>query len=275
MQLASTEPTGLKLTRLNHDSSWLVELDGTRLLLDPWTDGAAVVGFAAIHTAKLGRPTLPASTLQDLDGLVLSHPFADHCNAATLRSLSPDLPLYAPPIAAWLARRYQRFSEVHVLPDTTRGAPPTRVGNVELAWCRAAPLFDTTHNALVMRGAVSGTTLAYCPHAFSTGSAVTEAVDRILGGRRLDVLLASFTLLDLPWYLGGIANLGAEAALDLAVHFQPRFVVPTHDGPKVDSGFIAHVQRLVPFPDVAGGLEARQVAAGTLPDTVGQTWTIA
>jgi L-ascorbate metabolism protein UlaG (beta-lactamase superfamily) len=261
----------LVVRRLNDDSSWHITLDGTRLLLDPWLRGDAVVALPAIHRAELASPPIPVEEAPASDALILSHPFPDHCNPTTLRALPRDLPVYAPPVAARLSRWLGGPPNVHVLRDATRGAGLTRVGDVGVGWCRAPAAFDTTHNALVLRGLRSGVSVVYSPHAVPAGSPVLDAVERLLEGRPLDLLLVSFTSLDLPWYLGGVANLGPEAAVAMAERLRAQQVAPTHDGSKPDTGFIARVEKLVPCRDVAALLAARGLQRSELGDGVGAT----
>ena len=52
----------LTLTLLNGDSSWLIEIDGTRLLLDPWLEGAAIIGHPSIHLARFKEDASPWRT---------------------------------------------------------------------------------------------------------------------------------------------------------------------------------------------------------------------
>jgi hypothetical protein len=263
--------TALALTLLNGDSSWLIELDGTRLLLDPWLSGKATLLYPAFHQADLGGEAVSLAELGRVDALVVSHPFPDHCNRPTLRQLPRDLPAFSPRVVTPWVRWAGGLRRAATIPNATLGRQPIVFRNVSLAWCRAAFPFDTTHNALILRGNDSGSTVMYCPHGLPTQGAAFRAVERVLAGR-LDALLCSFTVLDLPGYLGGIANLGPDAAAELAARLQPRFTMPTHDGDKPDSGFIARVEKLVRCRDIASVLQPR--APGTRPvvPQTGQVW---
>ena len=248
--------TNLALTLLNGDSSWLIEVDGTRLLLDPWLEGDAIVFARPIHVAHLGRPAIRVEDLPPVDALVISHPFADHCNKPTLRKLPRDLSVYTPVVAVPWVKMLGGFKNVTALPDCTKGRKPVAVGNLTLAWCRAAATFDTTHNALIVRGAKSGTTVMYCPHALLLEGPTIEAVERELGGR-LDALLCSFNHLWLPGHLGGVANLGVDAAVGIASRFSARYVFSTHDSEKPDSGYIARQSKMTYCKDMAAALSGR------------------
>ncbi len=260
---------GLTLTLLNGDSSWKIEVDGTRLLLDPWLEGPAIVGVKALHVARLGTPAVKLEEVLPVDALLVSHPFPDHCNATTLRQLPRDLPAFAPRVVRPFLKAIGRFRKVGEIPNLTRGGAPLVVGNADVAWFRAAAPLDTTHNALVVRGRRSGATVMYCPHAVLLQGPTIEAVERYLGGR-LDALLCSFTLLDLPGYLGGVANLGKEAAVALVERLAPRHVLATHDGEKPDSGFIARVEKITRHPDIVSALSGRAPSSRPVVPVTGE-----
>jgi len=266
-----TAATPLSLTLLNGDSSWLIELDGTRLLLDPWLLGDAILLHPTFHVAHGSADAVRMEDLGRVDALIISHPFADHLSRATLRKLPSDLPAFAPAVVKPFLKWIGGMRNVTTIPNATRGGEPVAFRSVRLSWCRAAAPLDTTHNALILRGAESGATIMYCPHGLLLKGPTLAAVERVLAGR-LDALLCSFTLLDLPGYLGGVANLGAEAGAALTARVSPRFLLATHDGEKPDSGFVARVEKIVRCPDIAGALGGR--AARTVPvrPRTGEPW---
>lgn len=261
----------LSLTRLNGDTSWVIEIDGTRLLLDPWLLGPATVGHPAVHRAYLGAPALRPEDVPPVDAVVISHPFPDHCNRSTLRALGRDLPAYTPTVAWVFAKALGRFSRVTALGNCTGRDRSVVVGRVRLAWCRAAAPFDTTHNALVVRGEDSGTTLVYSPHGLLPTGPAIDAVERQARGR-VDALLCTFSLVDLPAHLGGIANLGPEVTAAVTARLAPRYVLSTHDGDKPDTGFIARATRITRCRDVAAVIAGRAASVVVTP-TMGERWT--
>lgn len=266
---SSTSPLGLTL--LNGDSSWLIELDGTRVLLDPWLEGEAVLLHPAFHVARGAGAAVRVEDLGAVDALVISHPFPDHLNRATLRKLPADLPAFAPAVVKPFLKWVGGMRRVTTIPNATRGGEPVAFRNVRLAWCRASAPLDTTHNALILRGAESGATVMYCPHGLLLSGPTFAAVERVLAGR-LDALLCSFTHLDLPGYLGGVANLGAEAGAALTARLSPRFLMATHDGKKPDSGFIARVEKITHCPDIASVVAGRAARTVAVTPRTGEPW---
>lgn len=91
-----------RLTHLNADTSWLVELprDAQRifkLLLDPWFEGTQTDFHRLFSRQKHIIPAAikNASELGTLDAVVISHEFTDHCHEATLRGVSSEVPVFA------------------------------------------------------------------------------------------------------------------------------------------------------------------------------------
>jgi beta-lactamase family protein len=272
--ISADSTTALSLTLLNGDTSWLIELDGLRLLLDPWLLGPATVGHPAVHRAYLGTPALRPEEVPPVDALVITHPFPDHCNRTTLHTLPRDLPAFTPTVAWPFVKALGRFRRVTALGNCTRRERAVAVGDVSLAWCRAAALFDTTHNALVLRGARSGTTVVYSPHGLLPSGPTVDAVERQSRGR-VDALLCTFSLVDLPAHLGGIANLGPEATAAVAARLRPRYVLSTHDGDKPDTGLIARATRVTRCRDIAGVMAARAGGPAVVTAVTGQRWSAA
>jgi hypothetical protein len=111
----------------------------------------------------------------------------------------------------------------------------------------------------------------YCPHGILLEGPTLAAVERVLAGR-LDALLCSFTHLDLPGYLGGVANLGAEAGAALTARLSPRFLLATHDAEKPDSGFVSRVEKITRCPDIAGALAGRAARTVPVSPRTGEPW---
>ena len=263
--------TPLRLTLLNGDSSWLIELDGTRLLLDPWLEGDAVLLFPAFHVTHASAHAVRTEDLGKVDALVISHPFADHLSPTTLRKLPRDLPAFTPAVVKPFLKWLGGMRRVTTIPNATRGGEPVAFRSVRLSWCRAAAPLDTTHNALILRGAESGATVMYCPHGILLEGPTLAAVERVLAGR-LDALLCSFTHLDLPGYLGGVANLGAEAGAALTARLSPRFLLATHDAEKPDSGFVSRVEKITRCPHNARARAGRAARTVPVSPRTGEPW---
>jgi len=71
----------------------LIEAGGIRLLVDPWLTEGAYLG-TWYHSHLLSQAgIMPSKYCHDVDYLFLSHEHQDHCDPATLKHFSPDIPL--------------------------------------------------------------------------------------------------------------------------------------------------------------------------------------
>ena len=259
----------LSLTRLNSDSSWLIELDGTRLLLDPWLDTDAVVGASWINTISLVEPGLSLNELNGVDGVLLTHPFPDHCHPDTLQKVADGIVTYAPESTYRKAKKY--LSPVNKLPDFCKNAEKVSIGNVEIAYCKSLKLIDPTHNALVIKG--ESVTLLYCPHGIWLTEKLQDKLAPLLNDS-IDVLLCTFTRYDLPFFLGGPANNGSAEALKVINAYQPKYAFPTHDGEKVESGLLPKFANVTLCEDVGELLSTKAPFCQTQELAVGQRWQL-
>jgi L-ascorbate metabolism protein UlaG (beta-lactamase superfamily) len=78
--------SGLRITWMGHSSS-LVELDGSRILIDPvWDERAAPAQW--IGPKRFFAPPLALEHLPPLDAVIISHDHYDHLGEATVRRLA-------------------------------------------------------------------------------------------------------------------------------------------------------------------------------------------
>ena len=78
--------SGLRVTWFGH-SSMLLEIDGTRVLIDPvWEERASPVQWSG--PKRFFAPTLPLADLPPIDVVLVSHDHYDHLGEATVRGLS-------------------------------------------------------------------------------------------------------------------------------------------------------------------------------------------
>lgn len=90
------QPNELRITWFGH-SSFLVELDGQRILVDPvWGDYASMGAITGVK--RFFAPPLPLDNLPAIDAVVLSHDHYDHLNEPTIKALRDQVPLFVVPL---------------------------------------------------------------------------------------------------------------------------------------------------------------------------------
>ena len=101
---ATPPASGLRVTWLGH-STTLVEMEGTRLLLDPvWAERASFVQFAG--PSRFFAPPLALDALPHVDAIVLSHDHFDHLDAGLVQALAPRGVRWVTPlgVGGWLRK---------------------------------------------------------------------------------------------------------------------------------------------------------------------------
>ena len=198
-------------------NSWLVELAGQRLLIDPWLTGPLTFGNADWFFK--GEHPEPIAPPESLDAIMLSQGLEDHAHRPTLRLFDRATPVIGSPSAAAVARDLGFTTVVelghgdrHILNDAV--AVTATVG---------APVGPTTiENGYVLQGMAGGDrgeggpSLYYEPHGYHAPNLSEFAP--------IDVTLSP--LLDLCIWVLPILK-GNDTAIDLARAVHPQVMLPT------------------------------------------------
>lgn len=111
------------IRRLDDYQSWMIEVGDKRVAIDPWLREELILPpgpwmFARRRPLPMGGP----EAVRDVDALVLSAPFGDHCDEQTLSVLSRDVPVFANQAAAKRARGFG-FRNIEIMKDGARVSP--------------------------------------------------------------------------------------------------------------------------------------------------------
>ena len=211
----------MKITKLNADSSWFWEIDGFKILVDPWFSESQVdlhPWFSKqFHLDKQPNPAdLPVP-----DFIFISHPFTDHCDRTTLLQFSPATPIVCLPNIAKKIKKWNHFNSFLTLEEA-----PFDISKVSLT-----TVLDLVHHAYLIKDAE--TSMVYAPHG----------TRKIQEGISCSVLISTVTTYHLPFYLGGTVNLGLESTLALAKKLSVKTIVSTHDEQKKQEGLVARLSK--------------------------------
>jgi L-ascorbate metabolism protein UlaG (beta-lactamase superfamily) len=193
-------------------NSWLIEMAGARVLLDPWLVGDLIFGNAPWFFK--GFRIQPVPIPENVSLILLSQGLPDHSHPETLQKLDRNIPVVGSPSAAKVAQSLG-FETVTALAPTE-----SFVWNqqMEIRAFAGSPLGpQEVGNAYVLKELESQTTLYYEPHGFY--SKTLKAIAPV------DVILTPLVSLNLP-LLGSFIR-GEKHALDLIQMLQPQVVVPT------------------------------------------------
>jgi L-ascorbate metabolism protein UlaG (beta-lactamase superfamily) len=215
-------------------NSWLIEVGGQRILLDPWLVGDLTFGnatwFFRGHRAQ--DRTIP----EHLDLILLSQGLEDHAHLPTLRALDRTIPVVGSPGAAKVA---QTLGFTRVTP-LAHGDSFTLNGAVEIEATLGSPTGPTTReNGYILKQLADGITLYYEPHGYHPPALRQYGC--------LDVVLTPMIDISLP--LVGPIIKGGQSALQLAQWVKPQVMLPTAAGGDIEfEGLLSQVLKVVGSP---------------------------
>jgi L-ascorbate metabolism protein UlaG (beta-lactamase superfamily) len=223
--LAGASATGLRVTWFGH-SSTLLEIDGTRVLIDPiWSDRASP--FEWIGPRRWYAPTIALAQLPPVDAVLISHDHYDHLDWATIVAMRAWKNVFVVPLG--LGAHLQRW-----------GIPADRI--VELDWWQSTPVGALALTLVPARHASGrvqprsdvtlwgGFALVGERHRvyYSGDTGLFEAMEEI--GRRFgpfDLALVEAGQYDAAW---PDWHLGPEQAVLAARRVRAKALIPVHWG---------------------------------------------
>ena len=85
----------MKFHKLNDDCAWFWELNGVKIIVDPWFTPSQIDGHRLFSEQFHRSPQPSVSSLPQADFLFISNPFTDHCNKETLIQCDQSIPIIA------------------------------------------------------------------------------------------------------------------------------------------------------------------------------------
>ncbi|MDY7008023.1 MAG: MBL fold metallo-hydrolase [Cyanobacteriota bacterium] len=200
-------------------NSWLIEIGGKQLLLDPWLVGPLV--FGNLPWLFKGDRRTPRAIPEKIDLIVLSQGLEDHAHPQTLKQLDKNIPVVASPTAAKVVQELG-YSQIVTL---THGETYSFDNSIEI---RAVPGSlvgpNLVENGYIFKDLNTDNTMYYEPHGSHS--------EKIKEFAPIDVVITPIINLNLP--LVGPIIKGNESALQVAQWLKPQVMLPTAAGGDID-----------------------------------------
>ncbi|WP_099238426.1 MBL fold metallo-hydrolase [Synechococcus sp. BDU 130192] len=203
----------MELTYLD-SNSWLIEMAGKRILLDPWLVGSLMFG----NTPWLFKGDRPQDRPipENIDLILLSQGLPDHAHIPTLEQLDHALPVVASPNAAKVVESLG-YQTIHTLEHHQKYT----IDNLEILALKGSPVGPTTlENGYLLKDLSTGQTLYYEPHGYHSPELKQYAP--------IDVVVTPLINLTLP-LLGPVIK-GQASALQVCEWLKPQVILPTAAG---------------------------------------------
>ncbi len=208
-------------------NSWLIEIDNTRILLDPWLVGSLV--FANASWLFEGKKRKPQPIPENIDFILLSQGLEDHAHPPTLKELNHELHVIGSQNAEKVCRELG-YSNITTL---THGDTYTIEDHIEIKAVKGSPIGPTlVENGYIIKNLKNGDSIYYEPHGFHSASLQRE--------QGIKAIITPVTNINIP-LLGPVIK-GQKSALEVCKWLQPKYILPTAAGGDIDlKGFLTNV----------------------------------
>ena len=209
-------------------NSWLIEIDDTRILLDPWLVDKLV--FSNQAWLFEGIKNNPQPIPENIDLILLSQGLEDHAHPPTLEKLERSIPVVASPNAAKVVRELG-YENITVLEHEREES--FKLGQVEITAVPGSPIGPMlVENGYIIAGLESGKKIYYEPHGHHS--------DSIKKAAPVDVIITPLVSLKLP-VMGAVIK-GKQSALEVCKWLHPQVILSTAAGGDIDiQGFLPSI----------------------------------
>lgn len=200
------------------NNSWLIEMGGHRILLDPWLVGPLVFGNMPWFFKGIRPGSRPIPDAIDL--ILLSQGLEDHAHPETLKQLDRTLPVVASPNATKVVQELG-YTQITTLAHGESTVLADRIKIEALPGASFGPFL--VENSYILTDLQQNHRLYYEPHGCHPN--VLKEMEPV------DVMITPLIDLKLP-FAGSILKGGAEA-LKAVQWLRPQFILPTAAGGEV------------------------------------------
>ena len=208
----------MQLTYLD-SNSWLIEIDGKRILLDPWLVGELI--FGNISWLFRGKKNNPQPIPENIDLILLSQGLEDHAHIPTLKKLNHSISVVASPNAAKIVQELG-YADITSL---EHGESFSLGDRVEIKAVPGSPIGPTlVENGYIIKGLESSKNIYYEPHGYHSKT--------LQDSESIDVVITPIINLKLP-LLGSVIK-GQQSALEVCQWLKPQVILATAAGGDID-----------------------------------------
>lgn len=249
----------MQLTYLD-SNTWLIELQQTTILLDPWLVGSLTFGNQSwlFEGSRKVERNIP----QNIDLILLSQGLEDHAHPPTLERLDRQIPVVASPNAAKVV---QKLNYQHIY-SLAHGESYTGSQSIQITAVPGSPLGPTlTENGYVIEDLIAGNKIYYEPHGYHSEAVKTFAP--------IDVVITPIVDLKIP-LLGSIIK-GQQEALEICQQLQPQVILPTAAGGDVEfKGILNSLLQAEESLDFQKRLQQKGLSTKLIEPTPGEKFRI-
>lgn len=229
----------IQLQRLNMDNSWWLNINGARVLIDPWLVGAEIDFFSWFNKQWHKTKPVALEEVPEYDFVLITQKYPDHFHKETLSLLQPEKLVVTKSVQK-ATQKLLPNSDVRNFQEGVRHAFGTELNIHFLSTSRK---LDPIYDALILE--CGGNAVFVATHGFAISKKQQAVVDQFAP---FDLLITPFDLYELPAALGGKVSPGVDSVKALASKTAARKIVATHDEDKHAEGLVSKLAKITKAP---------------------------
>ena len=222
----------MRIQRLNMDNSWYLEMEGLKLLIDPWLEGTEIDFFPWFNTQWHRTKPIDYSNLPAFDAVLITQKYPDHFHKETLLKINPSL-LIVPQSIEKSVQKLLPKAEVIVLNKKNQ---VFEKNGVKISFYPTSRKIDPIYDAFLISDGQDAVFVA------SHGYFLPDSAR--LENTKVKLLICPFNEFQLPFYLGGTISPGLKGLLHLNERLNPSQIVATHDEDKHAKGIVIKTAKI-------------------------------
>ena len=217
------------------DNSFLLEMSGWKILIDPWLEGTEVDYFSWFNTQWHRTPPLAYEDMPDFDTVLITQKYPDHFHEETLKRLSPKH-IISPKTLEKKLKNIFPSAKIESLDASNRF---TEFNRHKVTFLGTKRKIDPIYDAFIIDdGEVS---IFVSTHGFRFNNIDLELLNQ---SSPCQLLITPFNYYSLPFFLGGVVSPGLKGVEYLCETLNPKKVIATHDEDKHATGLVSKFAKI-------------------------------
>ena len=213
----------MQLTWLD-SNSWLIEIAGLRILLDPWLVGSLT--FGDLPWLFEGKKKTARSIPESIDMILLSQGLEDHAHPPTLKVLDRNLPVVASENATKVCQGFG-YTDIHPLKHDETYIFQDKIAIEAVAGSLVG--VNLVENGYIIRDLHSEDSVYYEPHGFHSANLQRQ--------KAVKAIITPLTNIVIP-FVGSVIK-GQEDAVEVCRWLKPQYIFSTAAGGDLEfNGFL-------------------------------------
>lgn len=221
--------------RLNMDNSFIIDINGLRILVDPWLEGTEVDFVGWFNTQWHRTPPMSYKDLPDYDVVLITQKYPDHFHAETLKKLRPKHVIAPKSIETKLKNLLPSAKVEGLDADQAKGLKDT----CKVTFLGSGRRVDPIYDAFLLDNGKESVFIA--THGFRLKP---EDLETLKLASPCQLLISPFNYYKLPFFLGGVVSPGLKGVKHLCEHINPVKVIATHDEDKHATGIVSKFAKI-------------------------------